>query len=100
MTPDQFGRIMVEYDYPECSTAVVTALRLFSSHYPDYRNADISKALDGAVKYICNAQRPDGSWYGSWGICFTYASMYALESLASDGEHYSNSQRLSNACKL
>lgn len=95
-----FGRIMVEYDYPECSTAVVTALRLFSSHYPHYRNADISKALDGAVKYIRNAQRPDGSWYGSWGICFTYAGMFALESLASVGENYSNSPRVAKACEF
>ncbi len=93
-----FGRIMVEYDYPECSTAVVTALRLFSQHNPDYRKADISKALDGALKYIRNAQRKDGSWYGSWGICFTYAGMFALESLASVGETYANSPHVKKAC--
>ena len=94
-----FGRIMVEYDYPECSTAVVTALRLFSKHDPGYRKADISKALDGALKYIRKAQRPDGSWYGSWGICFTYAGMFALESLASVGENNSNSPRVAKACE-
>ncbi len=93
-----FGRIMVEYDYPECSTAVVTALRLFSKHDPQYRKADISKALDGALAYIRNAQRADGSWYGSWGICFTYAGMFALESLASVGETYENSPRVKKAC--
>ena len=95
-----FGRIMVEYDYPECSTAVVTALRLFSTHNPRYRKDDISKALDGALKYIRNAQRPDGSWYGSWGICFTYAGMFALESLASVGEKYNNSMRVKKACEF
>ena len=93
-----FGRIMVEYDYPECSTAVVTALRLFSKHQPEYRKADISKALDGALRYIRNAQRKDGSWYGSWGICFTYAGMFALESLASVGETYTNSTHVKKAC--
>lgn len=95
-----FGRIMVEYDYPECSTAVVTALRLFSKHHPEYRKADISKALDGALKYIRKAQRKDGSWYGSWGICFTYAGMFALESLASVGEFYTNSTRVKKACEF
>lgn len=95
-----FGRIMVEYDYPECSTAVVTALRLFSKHQPEYRKADISKALDGALRYIRNAQRKDGSWYGSWGICFTYAGMFALESLASVGETYANSRRVQKACEF
>ncbi|KAL9099783.1 MAG: hypothetical protein Q9187_009449, partial [Circinaria calcarea] len=68
-----FGRIMVEYDYPECTTAVVTALSLFSQHDPTYRKAEIVKAKEGALKYIRKAQRSDGSWYGSWGICFTYA---------------------------
>ncbi|KAL6722334.1 Lanosterol synthase (Oxidosqualene--lanosterol cyclase) [Lecanora helva] len=95
-----FGRIMVEYDYPECSTAVVTALRLFSTHDPSYRKADISKALDGALIYIRKSQRADGSWYGSWGICFTYAGMFALESLASVGENYGNSARVKKACEF
>ena len=95
-----FGRIMVEYDYPECTTAVVTALSLFREHDPSYRKDDISKTLDGAVKYIRDAQRADGSWYGSWGICFTYAGMFALESLASVGETYNNSTRVQRACKF
>ena len=95
-----FGRIMVEYDYPECSTAVVTALRLFSKHEPQYRKNDISKALDGALRYIRKSQRPDGSWYGSWGICFTYAGMFALESLASVEENYENSLRVNRACSF
>ena len=86
-----FGRIMIEYDYPECTTAVVTALSLFSQHDPKYRAEDIRKTKIGALDYIRKAQRPDGSWYGSWGICFTYAGMFALESLASVGETCANS---------
>ncbi|MCJ1303187.1 Lanosterol synthase (Oxidosqualene--lanosterol cyclase), partial [Hypocenomyce scalaris] len=38
-----FGRIMIEYDYPECTTAVVTALSLFTQHYPAYRAEKIAK---------------------------------------------------------
>ncbi len=95
-----FGRIMVEYDYTECTTAVVTALSLFSAHFPDYRKHDIAQAHEGALKYIRKAQRADGSWYGSWGICFTYAGMFALESLASIGENYENSPRVRRACEF
>ena len=95
-----FGRIMVEYDYPECTTAVVTGLSLFSEEYPEYRKDDIEKAISKALKYIRKAQRADGSWYGSWGICFTYAGMFAAESLASVGETYSNSDRLRKACEF
>jgi lanosterol synthase len=93
-----FGNIMVEYDYPECTTACVTTLLLFSKYYPKYRRAEIDRVMKGAVAYIRNAQRPDGSWYGSWGICFTYATMFALESLASLGQTYENSEAAKKAC--
>ena len=93
-----FGRIMIEYDYPECTTAVVTALSLFSEYYPDYRPADIKVFKDRAIGYIRKAQYPNGSWYGSWGICFTYAGMFALESLASIGETYENSEHVRKGC--
>jgi lanosterol synthase len=93
-----FGRIMIEYDYPECTTAVVTALSLFSKYYPHYRAAEITAFKDRAVQYIRTAQYPDGSWYGSWGICFTYAGMFALESLASVGETYENSEHVRKGC--
>ena len=95
-----FGRIMIEYDYPECTTAVLTAFSLFSTHDPTYRKEEISKASAAALKFIRNDQRPDGSWYGSWGICFTYAGMFALESLASVGETYTNSSRVRLACEF
>ncbi|KAJ1535405.1 Lanosterol synthase (Oxidosqualene--lanosterol cyclase), partial [Cladochytrium tenue] len=36
-----FGRIMVEYSYPECTTSVVLALTHFKHHYPEYRAVDI-----------------------------------------------------------
>ena len=95
-----FGRIMVEYDYPECTTSVVTALSLFSAHFPDYRREDIATTLQRALGYVRRAQRADGSWYGSWGICFTYAGMFALESLASVGETYANSACARKACEF
>ncbi|KAM4066576.1 prenyltransferase and squalene oxidase repeat domain-containing protein [Hirsutella rhossiliensis] len=93
-----FGRIMVEYDYPECTTACVTALSLFTKHWPDYRAKEIQLFVRRATNWIKTNQKPDGSWYGSWGICFTYATMFALESMASIGETYSNSQISKAGC--
>src|SRR4051794_30984322 len=74
-----FDRIMVKYSYPECSTAVLTSLSLFRKHYPSYRAQDVQDTISRVVEYICAAQFPDGSWYGSWGICFTYGTFFALE---------------------
>jgi lanosterol synthase len=93
-----FGRIMVEYDYPECTTACITAMHIFQKHFPDYRAAEVATFKSKALDYIRNAQRADGSWYGSWGICFTYAGWFALESLAHAGESYANSERVRRAC--
>ncbi|KAJ9134279.1 Terpene cyclase/mutase family member [Pleurostoma richardsiae] len=95
-----FGNIMVEYLYPECTTAVVTALSLFHKHWPDYRRKEIEKFIERAVSWIKTAQYPDGSWYGSWGICFTYATMFALESLASRGETYHTSKYSKKGCEF
>lgn len=95
-----FGDIMREYEYPECTTSVVTALAIFRNKYPDYRSGDIESTIEKAVKYIHDAQREDGSWYGSWGICFTYAMMFALESLSLVGETYENSDRVRKACEF
>lgn len=93
-----FGKIMIEYDYPECTTACITGLSMFQKHYPDYRAAEIAAFKERALNYIRRAQRPDGSWYGAWGICFTYAGWFALESLAHAGENYENSERVRRAC--
>jgi len=95
-----FGRIMIEYDYPECTTACVTALSLFNKHWPDYRPDEIKLFIKRATNWIKSNQRLDGSWYGSWGICFTYATMFALESMASIGETYSNSKISKAGCEF
>lgn len=93
-----FGRIMVEYEYPECTTAVVTAISLFHKHWPDHRGKEIEAFVARAVKWVKTAQLPDGSWYGSWGICFTYASMFALESLSGIGDVYGTSESSRRGC--
>jgi lanosterol synthase len=95
-----FGNIMIEYDYPECTTACITALHMFQQYFPDYRAGEIKIFKARAIEYIRKAQRPDGSWYGSWGICFTYAGMFAMESLACAGETYANSARVRKGCQF
>lgn len=109
---------MIEYEYPECTTSVITSLSIFRKHYPDYRAKDIawvivagylylrsnltrsanSKTIRRAITFLHALQQPEGGWVGSWGICFTYATMFALESLSLVGETYETSQSVRRAC--
>lgn len=35
------GNIMTEYNYPECTTSVLSALEMFTKRYPEYRADEI-----------------------------------------------------------
>ncbi|RCH94543.1 Lanosterol synthase (Oxidosqualene--lanosterol cyclase), partial [Rhizopus stolonifer] len=93
-----FGNIMTEYSYPECTTAVLMGLRSFIKIDPDYRRAEIDETCRRCLRYIKRVQNPDGSWYGSWAICYTYAAMFALQSLASVNEYYETSDHAKRGC--
>ncbi|RNJ59457.1 hypothetical protein D7B24_002462 [Verticillium nonalfalfae] len=93
-----FGQIMVEYDYVECTAACMLALNKFRKANPFYRALEIENFIQRAIKFIRSAQRDDGSWYGSWGICFTYGTMFALEALEAVGDTWHNSESIRCAC--
>ena len=96
-----FGRIMVEYPYPECTTATVMGLQEFAAHFPSHPlRTKIENVVRRAVEYIRRAQEEDGSWYGSWGVCFTYATMFATEALKSAGETCENSHTVRKAVEF
>uniref|UniRef100_A0AAZ3Q5N2 Terpene cyclase/mutase family member n=1 Tax=Oncorhynchus tshawytscha TaxID=74940 RepID=A0AAZ3Q5N2_ONCTS len=77
-----FGDIMIDYTYVECTSAVMQALRHFQHVYPEYRIEEIRSTLREGLEYCRKVQRPDGSWEGSWGVCFTYGVWFGLEAFA------------------
>lgn len=85
-----FGDIMVEYSYVECTSAVAQGLTAFRKRFPKYRASEIELAMQRAKLYIESMQRDDGSWYGAWGVCFTYGTMFGIDGLAQYGLHYGN----------
>ncbi|KAI8978140.1 terpenoid cyclases/protein prenyltransferase alpha-alpha toroid [Pilobolus umbonatus] len=93
-----FGNIMTEYSYPECTTAVLMGLQAFIKVDPVYRRDEIDRTSERCLKYIKRVQNEDGSWYGAWAICYTYAAMFALQSLASVGEYYDTSESSKRGC--
>ncbi|KAM4102275.1 hypothetical protein ACB094_05G211700 [Castanea mollissima] len=56
----------------------------------DWLEDEIENFIKNGVHYLEDIQRLDGSWYGNWGVCFTYGSWFALGGLATGGKTYNN----------
>ncbi|NWT61211.1 ERG7 synthase, partial [Erythrocercus mccallii] len=85
-----FGDIMIDYTYVECTSAVMQALRHFQSQFPEHRAGEIRETLQKGLDFCRKKQRADGSWEGSWGVCFTYGTWFGLEAFASMQHTYHN----------
>ncbi|PHU07863.1 Beta-amyrin synthase [Capsicum chinense] len=91
LNPTEFLEdLVIEHEYVECTGSAIKALVCFKKQYPGYRTKEVDNFINNAVKYVEDVQKPDGSWYGCWGVCFTYASWFALEGLAAAGKSYNN----------
>ncbi|CAE5964648.1 unnamed protein product [Arabidopsis arenosa] len=72
LNPTEFmANTMVERKFVECTSSVIQALDLFRKLYPDHRTKEINR-------------------YGNWGVCFIYATWFALGGLAAAGETYND----------
>jgi len=85
-----FADIMADYSWTECSAACSIALLDFQERFPDYKKAEIKQALSSGLNYIIKKQKQDGSWYGGWAVCFTYATWFSIEALM-QGQAYIDS---------
>eukprot|EP01018_Ginkgo_biloba_P026747 Gb_09860 [translate_table: standard] len=95
---ETFGDIVIDYSYVECTSAVLQALAVFRKYYPDHRPKEIEACISHAVRYIEKIQRSDGSWYGSWGVCFTYGIWFGVLGLVAAGKTYKDCSSIRKAC--
>ncbi|KAL6603926.1 hypothetical protein ACP70R_044287 [Stipagrostis hirtigluma subsp. patula] len=97
---ESFRNIIVDYPSVEPTSSVLQALCMFRELYPGYRKQEIGKCIKTASKFIEEKQQEDGSWYGSWGICFTYGTFFAVKGLIAAGRTYENSPCIKKACNF
>lgn len=95
-----FEDVLIERDYVECTSSAIQGLALFKKLYPGHRRKEIETCITRALQYIEDTQEPDGSWFGCWGICYTYGTWFAVEGLAACGQNHHNSPTLRKACQF
>ncbi|NOR81527.1 MAG: hypothetical protein GQ529_11965, partial [Methyloprofundus sp.] len=88
-----FADIMIDYSWTECSAACIIALLEIQQRDPDYKNQQIRLAITQGLQYIIKQQKQDGSWYGGWAVCFTYATWFAVEALVQGSDYIDSSLR-------
>nr|QJA18438.1 oxidosqualene cyclase 7 [Andrographis paniculata] len=87
-----FADIVVEQEHVETTASIVQALQAFKHLHPGHREKEIELSVAKALSYLEEKQWPDGSWYGYWGVCFIYATFFALRGLSAAGKTYENSE--------
>ncbi|OQU80184.1 hypothetical protein SORBI_3007G090472 [Sorghum bicolor] len=97
---ESFRNIIVDYPCVECTSSVLQALIMFRDLDHVYRKEEIGNCIERASRFIEKEQRKDGSWFGSWGICFTYGTFFAIKGLALSGRTYENSDAIRKACSF
>jgi squalene/oxidosqualene cyclase-like protein len=97
---DCFRDIMVDYSYVECTSACMQALAAYRERFGGGAYAErISTAIHRGRRFLEGAQRPDGSWEGSWGVCFTYGTWFGILGLKAAGAQ-NDAPALARACEF
>lgn len=81
-----FCDIMIDYSYVECTSSVIQGLMAYKKAFPHKSQQITDTAIHKALGFLKRAQRPDGSFYGSWGVCFTYGTWFGVSGMISAGE--------------
>jgi squalene/oxidosqualene cyclase-like protein len=82
---DAFDKVMCDFSHVECTGSCMKALVEYRERFPTDRPLVVADALARGQVFLRRTQRADGSWLGHWGVCFTYATWFAIEGLRAVG---------------
>jgi squalene/oxidosqualene cyclase-like protein len=86
LNPSQmFGDIMIDYSHVETTSACIQALADVRRWDSDHLAEAVGPAIRRGARFLADAQRQDGSFEGSWGVCFTYGTWFAVSGLIAAG---------------
>ncbi|KDO47539.1 hypothetical protein CISIN_1g0264002mg, partial [Citrus sinensis] len=91
LNPIEFlDEVIIEHDYVECTASALKAMTLFQKLYPKHKKNEVNNFITNGVKFTEDSQKLDGSWYGTWGVCFIYSTWWAISGLVAAEKTYSN----------
>ena len=73
---------MIDYSWTECTSTCIQTLIEAQEVFPEYKSEQLHSAIVQGLHFIIAQQKSDGSWYAGWGVCFTYATWFAVEALS------------------
>ena len=86
---EMYGNCVTERSYLECTASSLRGLAAarmqHGSRFPSDLQQGIEKAIARGRERLWQAQRPDGSWPGFWGINFTYAILHVVKAMRALG---------------
>ena len=74
---------MIDTSFVECTSACLQALVKAKERFNTRFQLD--DVIARGVQFLRSAQRPDGSFEGSWAVCFTYGTWFAISGLRAAG---------------
>jgi lanosterol synthase len=86
---EMFGDSMTEFSFVECTASCVSAIVMALARFPDLRGRSELPDLDGVIargiRFMRDAQHPQGSWPGAWGVRLVYGTMFGIRGLIGAG---------------
>ena len=80
-----FAGWMVDASAVETTGSALQALAALRALCGQAEGTRIDQAMPRAVAFLRSEQRPDGSFAGTWGINYTYATFFAVRGLRATG---------------